>query len=474
MTQPTLLQGRGLRLNTAAGRPLFRDLDLLLHRGDRVALVGRNGAGKSTLLHVLAGVETADRGEVACHGTRVLVPQGVEPEASRPAESPGELRRRKLQEAFAADPDLLLLDEPTHDLDQAGVQWLAIELRRWRQGLIVVSHDRRLLREFSEFFVVAEAGCHHFSGSCDELLATLDREQVDCERRYVSHLERLTAEEQRQYRVHQRRERKKNVGRVRELGRGTPRILLNAKRSYAQEKQAKRNLIQQDRLDAARAWVQGARRALAIQLPLASTLPALPSASAEPIACLREVRARAGERVLFEDLSLALNRERLAVTGPNGSGKSTLLELLAGARQPERGHVASDAPRIGYIAQNAVNWCIEQSLVQHLIHESHLSPDAAASCIYAHKFPFALGERPLASLSPGERLRAALICLLQRPSPPELLILDEPTSHLDFVGQDALRSVLRHWSGGLVVASHDEEFMEAIRLDTRLALESAA
>lgn len=64
-----------------------------------------------------------------------------------------------------------------------------------------------------------------------------------------------------------------------------------------------------------------------------------------------------------------------------------------------------------------------------------------------------------------------MICLLQRPSPPELLILDEPTSHLDFVGQDALRAVLREWTGGLVVAGHDEEFLAAIGLDARFTLD---
>jgi ATPase subunit of ABC transporter with duplicated ATPase domains len=88
-----------------------------------------------------------------------------------------------------------------------------------------------------------------------------------------------------------------------------------------------------------------------------------------------------------------------------------------------------------------------------------LAPDAAVSRIRAHKFPFALAERSLASLSPGERLRAALICLWQRPSAPELLVLDEPTSHLDFLGYDTLQALLQQWRGGLIVATHDEEFM---------------
>jgi len=471
MTAANLLHAHRLGLHTPGGRPLLRELTLTLDRGDRVALVGRNGAGKSTLLQVLAGERDADRGEVLRYGRSVLVPQAIGPDASG---SPGEVRRQRLQQALAASPDLLLLDEPTLDLDQTGLEWLVASLRSWRNGLLVVSHDRRLLREFSDFFVVAESGCQHVRGSREDLLAALGRAQADNERRYVSQLERLGAEEQRQFRVRQRRERKKNVGRVRELARATPRIMLNAKRSYAQEKQGKRNLIQRDRVDKARAWVQAARRSLAVELPLQAVLPRLPesgsSMTRQPIAQLERVSAIRDERVLFQDLSLEISRQRVAVIGPNGSGKSTLLELLAGERPPQRGRARSEASRIGYIAQNAANWCLDESLLHQLVHELRASLQVAASCIRAHGFPFALAERPFTSLSPGERLRAALICLLQRPSPPELLILDEPTSHLDFLGHAALQEILASWPGGLVVASHDEELLGAIRLDVRVSL----
>jgi len=474
MTSSQLLGAHGVCVDTPAGRPLFRDLTLILDRGDRVALVGRNGAGKSTLLEVLAGARDADRGEVRCYGTRALVRQDVDRIDHAGRESPGETRRRRLEAAFDEAPDLLLLDEPTLDLDRSGVKWLVAALRGFRAGLLVVSHDRRLLGELSDFFVVAESGCRHVRGSSEELLQVLHRTHADHERRYLSELVRLDAEERRQYRVRQRRERKKNLGRVRELGRATPRIRLNAKRSYAQEKQGKRALIQRHRLDAARSWVEAARRSLRVELPLEAVIPALPAPGPGPITRLEGVGARSGERVLFEGLTLAVGRERLAVTGENGAGKSSLLELLAGVREPQRGRTRCEPSRIGYIAQNATNFCLHEGVVQHLIHTLHASPETAARCVRAHGFPFALAERPLASLSPGERLRAALVCLMQRPSPPELLILDEPTSHLDFLGQAALERVLRSWPGGLVVASHDDALLSALGLDARVRLGSVA
>jgi ATPase subunit of ABC transporter with duplicated ATPase domains len=435
-----------------------------------VALIGRNGIGKSTLLRVLAGTAAPEAGEVVCRSPRAFVPQGLDPDPESLAGSPGERRRRRLQQALDATPDLLLLDEPTHDLDQPARDWLRSELRRWRKGLIVVSHDRGLLREFDDFFLTAESGCRHFHGSFDALLASLAREHAEAESAYVRQLERLSAHEQRQFLVRQRRERKKNVGRVRELKRGTPRILLNSKRGRAQETQGKRDRVQQARIQAARDWAAVARRSLAVELPLSAVLPRLPGAPAQPVVRARQVSASHADRVLFENVSLELGRQRLAVMGPNGSGKTTLLELLAGVRRPCSGHLSSQPERIGYIAQNAANWCLDDSLLSHLLHRSDVTPDAAASCMRAHRFPLALARRPLRSLSPGERLRAALICILQRPSPPELLVLDEPTGHLDLVGHDALQSLLRQWTGGLVVASHDEDLLVGIGVHERLAL----
>lgn len=96
--------------------------------------------------------------------------------------------------------------------------------------------------------------------------------------------------------------------------------------------------------------------------------------------------------------------------------------------------------------------------------------DAALRILRAHRFPIALADRPLASLSPGERVRAALVCILEREVPPELLVLDEPTDHLDFVGAAALEALLALWPGGLVVATHDGALLDAIGVERRCHL----
>ena len=458
-----LLRVRGLVIDTPAGRPLFRDLTLSLDRGDRVAVVGRNGVGKSTLLRVLAGDASPTCGRVDCRGSRMLVPQAP---GRAETVSPGQARRRRLEAARRAQPDLLLLDEPTHDLDTDNLRWLLRWVPAWRGGLIVVSHDRRLLAEFEDFFVVEEAGCRHVHGDFGALLADLEGRREEGQRKYVAGLQGMLAKERTIAKDRARRQRKKHLGRVRELGRCSPRATLNTKRSLAQESQARRTALQNARIEQARSWAKALRRALAVDLPLTAVAPSPTEPPRDPAVVLEGVT----EPGLFENIDLDVGRERVAVVGPNGAGKSTLLEILTGRRRPHAGRVLTDASRIGYVAQNGSNWRLEESLIERLL--DTLALDDVARLLRAHRFPFALADRPLVELSPGERLRAGVICVTQQRPAPDVLVLDEPTDHLDFHGAAALEAFLTVWTGGLVVASHDEAFLGALALDHRIELSS--
>ena len=387
----------------------------------------------------------------------------------RPSLSRGELRKLSLLSAFVDAPDLLLLDEPTQDLDARGLDWLIRTLARWPNALLVASHSPRLLGEFEHFFVVAESGCRYLPGRFDEVAATLEREALRREQRYVEGLAKLDQDERRNRRINQRRARKKNLGRIHEIGRATPRSRLNDKRSYAQESQARVAKIRADRIAGSRSWTRAMRRALRVELPLDALVAELPPDSGEPSLAASGLSLRRDGRVLFEDLELELGRQRVAITGPNGSGKTTLMRVLLGEITPDAGVVhCRRHESIGVIAQGASNWLDERSLIERLAEDQDLAH--AAQLLVAHRFPLALAERPLRELSPGERVRAALICLYRRRPPVEILVLDEPTISLDFVGLAALTQALKAWPGGLLVASHDADFLAEVGFDEELGL----
>lgn len=472
-----LLTTRELELESPTGRPLIRGLNLSVSAGERVAMVGRNGAGKSSLLQVLAGLDDPRRGRVSCSGSRVLVPQLLDPTLNRApagqpssgfANSPGEQRRQALAAAFETAPDFLLLDEPSVDLDDVTVKWLTGALHDYAGACLLVSHDRRLLRLFDDYFVVAESGCFHHSGSFDSLLEQLKERQAHEQRRYARQLAEHAEREEHHVRIARRRERKKNGGRVRELKRCPARAQLNGKRGYAQVYQAKRQHLQEARITAARNWVTSVRRALAVTLPLRLESPDELVTSREPIIDARLVRA---SRDLASKLpcDVRIGHERWAIVGPNGSGKSTLLRALLGEDGELLQHRVEHA-RLGYIGQNAANWLTPTSLLDQLCPTADALPSAAAT-IAAHGFPLALAKRPLDTLSPGERVRAALIALSARTPAVELLVLDEPTNHLDLLAASQLEQLLRAWPGGLLVVSHDREFLKEIGVQHWLSRE---
>jgi ATPase subunit of ABC transporter with duplicated ATPase domains len=454
------LQARGLDVDVLDGRSLVRDLHLQLG-ADRVAMIGRNGVGKSSLLAVLAGEEPASAGRVERRGRVAFVPQRVEGSGS-----PGERRREALERALRSGADLLLLDEPTDALDEASVTWLRRQLAAWRGGVLVASHDVRLLEDFGHFFVVAEGGCRYVPGAFEEVRGQLRDLDVAERERYAKALGVLAAGEAHNHRVNRRRARKKARGRLNELGRCTPKSRLNGKRSYAQVSQARVAGVRRDRAERLRRWARQARRALDVQLPLSVAMPTLPPDDGEDRVRLWDVGIRR-DRWLVRGLDLSVGRDRLAVTGPNGAGKTSLLEVVTGQRPPTEGRRMLPCG-VGFVDQEAASWVAEESLADWLGRGA--SPERVAQILAAHRFPLALAARPMASLSPGERIRAALLCLFQWDQL-EVLVLDEPTASLDLFGVDALAETLAAWPGGMVVTSHDPGFLRAIGIERRLELD---
>lgn len=450
-----LIEVRGLHLDTLDGRALVRSLDVDLGR-ERVALVGRNGVGKSTLLEVLAGERAPRGGAVVQRGDVVRVPQDL---AEPAGQSPGERRRRALDAAMGSGASVLLLDEPTEDLDLDGRSWLLEALDRWRGGLLVVSHDVELLERFSAFFVMEESGCHLVEGSLDDLLRARTEAARRAQEAYARALTAMERELAKDAQVRRRRQRKRAVGRLHELDRNQSRIRLNARRSTAQISQARVAGIADARIEARARWATAVRRALDVRLPLAEAVPS-PGEGPRPAIVAEQLTVTAPDGTLVvEGLDLTVHRERVAVVGPNGAGKTTLLEVLGGRRTPRAGRVRCDPLRVGIIGQGAEDWRSDESLRERLARRA--DPDEVAATLVAHRFPLPLADRPLATLSPGERTRAALLALFDSRAL-EVLILDEPTRSLDLDGVAALTEALAAWRGGLVIASHDRRFLERL------------
>ncbi len=507
--EAVLLEVHNLELDTPSGRPLFHDLNLKIAH-EQIAIIGRNGSGKSTLIKALSQKISPQRGTIdyntqpfiinqdlnnnsctkshlqhlvkqLCDGEMSLIDIDKEFSAiglrtfnecvNSKEFSLGELRKIHLLSAKFKYPKLLLLDEPTQDLDKKGIHWLQQWLKKFSNGLLIVSHEQRILKHFKHFFLVSESGCSYFSGCFRELKIMLEHDELEHQKKYIHSINNLIEQEKHNIKVIQRRQRKKNRGRSCELDRMTPKMRLNKKRSYAQVSQGKMVRIRQERIKAIRAFIKATRRELSVTLPMSLLMPDLPVNDGKNVIVLNNISKTRNGYVLFQGINLKLKRHRLAFIGPNGSGKTTLLQIILQQLRPDMGELSVCSKKIGSIAQGASDWMLDDSLISYLMMSANnSSPESIARLLIGHKFPLALAERPMSTLSPGERVRAALICLLTRSPTVEFLILDEPTYSLDFVGITALNEGLKAWSGGLIIVSHDSIFLKNIGIHHYLEL----
>jgi ATPase subunit of ABC transporter with duplicated ATPase domains len=184
----------------------------------------------------------------------------------------------------------------------------------------------------------------------------------------------------------------------------------------------------------------------------------------------------AGGAPLLEDINLSIvGPRRVAVLGPNGSGKTTLIKLMLGELAPTRGLVRRGVREVAWLDQRVALLERQASVLDNFRRlNPGLEPELCRLRLGRFLFRGEAALRRVADLSGGERMRAALACVLAGDTPPRLLVLDEPTNNLDLDSIEQVESALQSYQGALVVVSHDQRFLEHIGIDTALTLGAGA
>jgi ATPase subunit of ABC transporter with duplicated ATPase domains len=519
-----------LSWSTPDGRPVLSNLDLAF-TAERAGLVGRNGVGKSTLLALIAGELSPRAGAVTTNGTLGLLRQSVQAEpgetvaglfgvddamallariergeadAEALADADWTLEARmtaalgrlgldaapqtrlatlsggqRMRAALAAlvfrEPDFILLDEPTNNLDRDGRRAVIELLDGWPSGAIVVSHDRALLETMDAIVELTSLGATRYGGPFSHYrerkaleLAAARHDLADAEKRVADLAERAQATAERQA-------RRDRAGRQKRAKGDTPPILLNKMRNDAENTGADNARLAERRRSQALQDAVTARRHIEVLQPLIVVIPSTGLPAGKTVLRLDQVSAGyvLGHPVL-QGVSLTLvGPERVAVTGANGSGKTTLLALVSGRLDAWTGSVqvmtgfAMLDQQVGLLEANAS--------IRDNFRRLNTQADENACRASLARFMFRADAalQVVATLSGGQKLRAGLACVLGL-SPPPLLILDEPTNNLDLDSIEAVEAGLRGYDGALLVVSHDEAFLEAIGFTRRVELQSGA
>jgi ATPase subunit of ABC transporter with duplicated ATPase domains len=393
---------------------------------------------------------------------------GVPSEHDRPTEtlSGGQVARLALAAIILARFDVILLDEPTNDLDLDGLNRLETHLLSRRGGAVLVSHDREFLRRTSTDVLQLDPHSRTgtlYGGGYDSFLTELERDRLRREEDYLAY------EAKRDSLIERARENK-------EWGRAGASRANNA---AARAKEPDKNIRYHRQ--------QGAQQTAGKGAAILRSLERLPEVEqprkewrlqlrfgaqtrgSDLVATLSGVVVRRGEFQLGPLDLQVVRGERLAVLGTNGSGKSTLLDVLAGRTPPAEG-IASlgTGVVVGEIGQGRTALAADQSLLDGFSALTGLAQ--ADSRTLLAKFGLGADDvlRPASTLSPGERTRAELALLMHQGA--NLMILDEPTNHLDLPAILQLEQALNAYDGTLVVVTHDRRFHAGLNVDRTIEL----
>jgi ATPase subunit of ABC transporter with duplicated ATPase domains len=499
-------------------RLLLSGVSFHVSPGDRIGLVGRNGAGKTTLLHTLAGTLRPAAGTVARTGDvghlpqdsraadqsvtvidRILSARGLdlavralrraeaamadgtersmnayvraeaefqarggyaaEAEAARVAAgvglptglmdrplsalSGGQRRRVELARILFAGHGPLLLDEPTNHLDADSVAWLRGFLTSHQGGLVMISHDTSLL-----------AGTVNRVFHLDPGRAALDVHNTG----WDEYLAQRDADERRRARERANAERKAAALHAQ----------ADKMRARVATAVAARNMAR--RADRMLADLEPARRA---EKTARIRLPEPAPCGRIPLGAVSLTRSYGGQHVL-RGVDLAVDRgSRLVVLGPNGAGKTTLLRILAGQDRPDSGRVVhGHGLRLGYFAQEHDTLDPELTVREHLAGAApHLTDGEVRRVLGSFLFSGDDAGKRVGVLSGGEKTRLALAGLVH--SGANVLLLDEPTNNLDPASRAEVLAAVGTYPGAIVMVTHDEGAVDALRPDRVLLLPEA-
>ena len=463
-----LLSAEHLSINFGS-RQLLDDVNFYLNEGDKVGVIGINGTGKSTFLKVLSGVTEPDGGTISRNpNVQVsLLPQNPAMEESAtvleqvflhfPAEfrelneyeakamlnrlgitdfaqkvgtlSGGQRKRVALAAALIHPADVLILDEPTNHLDSEMVAWLEDWLRRFKGGLVMVTHDRYFLeRVVNHITELSRGKLYHYEAN------------------YSKYLE---LREQRAEMVEASERKRQSILRV--------------EREWIMRGCKARTTKSKERIQRYEALLnqEAPETDEAVQMAAAS------SRLGKKIIELRDVSKAFDGRPIVSRFSYNLLRgDRIGIVGRNGAGKSTLLHLMAGELAPDSGTVEVGATvKIGHFSQEGRELDLNQR-VYDFIHDiaDEVRTDegtfSANQMMERFLFPGDLQSVPIGRLSGGERRRLYLLSVLMEA--PNVLLLDEPTNDLDVTTLSILEDYLLGLPGPILAVSHDRFFLDKL------------
>ncbi|MBU6141554.1 ATP-binding cassette domain-containing protein [Patescibacteria group bacterium] len=466
--------------------PILKEAKFSIRQGTKIALMGQNGAGKTTIFKLITGALSPEEGSISLADgltvatARQVIPRDqldltvleffsrcfsqkvydIEPRIDKILKvvnlhaphdriirsfSGGQQARLLLASALIQDPDLLLLDEPTNNLDPAGIAHLTQFLVDYTKTCLVISHDAEFLNAFTHGVLYLDV----FTKKVEQ---------------YTGNYHNVVAEIQ----VRIERERMKNVRLQKDIANRKEQANFFAQkgghmRDVARKMKEKIEELEEETVDVRREDKTIRPFAIQAQDDLLG-----------PILELSSVSIMKAHKPVQKKVAIALKKnEHLLLAGPNGIGKTTLLEKLASGHA--KGEHIAEGVRVGYYRQDFSTLNFDDTVHDSLaaVTKDHLDWGMTEEKLRSVAAGFLLDDQlmraKIGSLSEGQKGLVAFARLVMQK--PGLLILDEPTNHINFRHIPVIAKALDSYQGAMVLVSHVPEFVKQIRIDKKLDLE---
>lgn len=471
-----------------ATKPILKEASFSIRRGAKFALMGQNGAGKSTIFGLITGRYTQDSGDInieprtsialsrqviprnelslpmrefflKCFTEKVYdidpridavldivnlhPPKGVEPSAFKDrvisSFSGGQQARLLLASALIQNPDVLLLDEPTNNLDVEGIAHLTAFLKEYKKTVIVISHDAEFLNAFTHGVLYLDVHTHiveQYDGNYHDVLKDISA-RIERENRKNAQLAKEIQE---------------NKDKINYFASKGGKMRLVAKRMRDEVEEYEENKVDVRREDKTiRPFTIGSQKDLPVEIVKLTSYKVMHHHEPKIVSC---------------DISLKRNMH-LQIVGPNGIGKTTLLESLASGHA--LGEHVTQGVKIGYYRQDFSTLDFDQTVYDCLLDAMDKKVDQdLRACAAGFLLNSDTLKAKIGTLSEGQKglVAFAQLTLLK----PGLLILDEPTNHINFRHIPVIAEALHRYEGAMILVSHVPEFVEQIRIDEVLDL----
>ena len=512
---------------------LFQNISFTINKNDKTALVGNNGVGKSTLLKIIAGQLQPISGQIIQNSIPYFVPQlfgqfndvsisealsikdkikslkeilegnvteenlqlldddwtieerctealsycqlqDLDLEQKMGTLSGGQKTKVFLAGIMIQQPDLVLLDEPSNHLDFAGRKLLYDFIKSTSSSLLIVSHDRTLLNLLNKTFEMSKNGIAAYGGNYDFYNEQKKIEKNALELDVQSKEKALKKAKEKERETIERQNKLDSRGKKKQEKSGVARIMMNTLRNKAENSSSKLKDVHAEKISGISDDLRQLRSSLPVIDQMKFGFSDTTFLKGKTIFRAEELNYSYNNESLWkENLNFEiLSGDRLSIKGLNGSGKTTLIRIILGELKPKNGNVTSLAKKTIYIDQDYSLLHNDLNIYEQAQQFNDCSLEEHDIKMRLNLFLFSQNDwnKSCNTLSGGERMRLMLCCLTISNEAPEIIILDEPTNNLDIQNIEILTAALNEYQGTLIVISHDESFLDEIKIKGSIML----